>query len=187
MRQRAARLAVLIVVLGAAPVAAAVSSGGTAAGRARTAAQVELVVYHAPRHQQAASHVARPAQQTHQAAQRRASDALTFEWPAQGAITTPFIQTPSFHHDGIDIGSLRSTAIVAAHDGRVVHVGYTAGFEGYGQIVDVDVAPGVETLYAHLSAMDVRVGDEVKAGQRLGTAGCTGICTGTHLHFEVRK
>jgi murein DD-endopeptidase MepM/ murein hydrolase activator NlpD len=76
---------------------------------------------------------------------------------------------------------------VAAHAGRVIHVGYTSGFEGYGNIVDVEVAPGVETLYAHLSAMAVHVGQTVSAGEVIGTAGCTGRCYGTHLHFEVRS
>jgi murein DD-endopeptidase MepM/ murein hydrolase activator NlpD len=68
----------------------------------------------------------------------------------------------------------------------VTHVGYTTGYEGYGNIVVVEPEPGVEVLYAHLSAMDVQVGDEVRQGEVLGTAGCTGICYGTHLHFEVR-
>jgi murein DD-endopeptidase MepM/ murein hydrolase activator NlpD len=107
-------------------------------------------------------------------------------WPAQGEITTPFIPDGPSKHDGIDIGSLRSLAIVAARGGRVIHVGYTVGFEGYGQIVDVEVAPGVETLYAHLAEMAVAVGQVVQTGQRIGTAGCTGRCYGTHLHFEVR-
>ena len=73
---------------------------------------------------------------------------------------------------------LRSLTVVAAHAGEVIHVGYTAGFEGYGNIVDVEVAPGVETLYAHLSAMNVQVGDQVTEGETIGTAGCTGRCYG---------
>ena len=66
-------------------------------------------------------------------------------------------------------------------------MGYTPGFEGYGNIIDVEIAPGVETLYAHLSAMNVQIGDRVTEGETIGTAGCTGRCTGTHLHFEVRE
>jgi murein DD-endopeptidase MepM/ murein hydrolase activator NlpD len=65
-------------------------------------------------------------------------------------------------------------------------VGEHAGFEGYGKIVLVDVGGGYETLYAHLSRAGVRPGEEVDADQPLGIAGCTGWCTGTHLHFEVR-
>jgi murein DD-endopeptidase MepM/ murein hydrolase activator NlpD len=66
-------------------------------------------------------------------------------------------------------------------------VGYTTGFEGYGNIVLVDIGSGFEALSAHLSTVDVKPGDVVFVGQRLGEAGCTGWCTGTHLHFEVRQ
>jgi murein DD-endopeptidase MepM/ murein hydrolase activator NlpD len=107
-----------------------------------------------------------------------------FIWPAQGTITTPFVQGG---HPGIDIGILRSLTIRAAAPGRVELVGERRGFEGYGNIVLVDVGGGYATLYAHLAGFGVRVGDEVRAGERLGVAGCTGWCTGTHLHFEVRR
>ena len=45
--------------------------------------------------------------------------------------------------------------------------------------------PGIETLYAHFSSLAVGVGEHVSPGQTLGYSGCTGLCTGTHLHFEV--
>ena len=106
-----------------------------------------------------------------------------FLWPAQGTITTPFIPGG---HPGIDIGILRSLRVTAAAEGRVLRVGEPRGFEGYGRVVLVDVGGGYVTLYAHLSRAWVRPGDIVEAGQGLGAAGCTGYCTGTHLHFEVR-
>ena len=106
-----------------------------------------------------------------------------FLWPAQGTITTPFVPGG---HPGIDIGSLRSLMIRAAAAGVVTNVGEPAGFDGYGRIVKVDVGGGYSTLYAHLSRYRVRVGERVEAGEPLGVAGCTGWCTGTHLHFEVR-
>ena len=106
-----------------------------------------------------------------------------FDWPALGTITTPFA---AGGHPGIDIGILRSSTIRAAAPGRVRLVGEHAGFEGYGKIVLVDVGGGYETLYAHLARASVRPGEEVDADQPLGIAGCTGWCTGTHLHFEVR-
>jgi murein DD-endopeptidase MepM/ murein hydrolase activator NlpD len=87
---------------------------------------------------------------------------------------------------GIDIGILRSSAVRAAEPGRVVAVGERRGFEGYGNLVKVSLGNGWVALYAHLAGWRVRVGEEVAAGQRLGTAGCTGWCTGTHLHFELR-
>jgi murein DD-endopeptidase MepM/ murein hydrolase activator NlpD len=106
-----------------------------------------------------------------------------FAWPAQGTITTPFAVGG---HAGIDIGILRSLTIRAAAPGRVELVGERTGYEGYGKIVLVDVGGGYQTLYAHLSRYRVRPGEEVAANQPLGVAGCTGWCTGTHLHFEVR-
>jgi murein DD-endopeptidase MepM/ murein hydrolase activator NlpD len=104
-------------------------------------------------------------------------------WPAQGTITTPF----SGGHPGIDIGILRSLAIRAAQPGTVIAVGRPLGFDGYGNVVQISDGRGFTSLYAHLSGWRVRVGDYVAKGQRLGTAGCTGWCTGTHLHFEMRR
>jgi murein DD-endopeptidase MepM/ murein hydrolase activator NlpD len=103
-------------------------------------------------------------------------------WPAQGTITTPF--GPAHH--GIDIGMLRSLEIRAAQSGTVVAVGQPQGYEGYGNVVEIADGQGFSTLYAHLAGWRVRVGNNVLAGERIGTAGCTGWCTGTHLHFEMR-
>jgi murein DD-endopeptidase MepM/ murein hydrolase activator NlpD len=105
------------------------------------------------------------------------------DWPAQGTITTPFV---AGGHPGIDIGILRSLNVRAAAPGRVLLVGEQTGYEGYGKIVLVDIGGGYQNLYAHLSRYRVRRGEEVGTDQRLGTAGCTGWCTGTHLHFELR-
>jgi hypothetical protein len=69
---------------------------------------------------------------------------------------------------------------------RVEAVGYASGFSGYGNVVLVDMGSGIEALYAHLSSIGVHVGEEVVPGEKLGNAGCTGYCTGTHLHFELR-
>jgi murein DD-endopeptidase MepM/ murein hydrolase activator NlpD len=89
-------------------------------------------------------------------------------------------------HPGIDIGILRSLTVRAAAAGRVRLVGEPRGYEGYGRIVLIDVGGGYSTLYAHLARYRVHPGEEVGAGDRIGVAGCTGWCTGTHLHFEVR-
>src|SRR5579864_2244154 len=118
----------------------------------------------------------------HAAARRLTrSQLLDFAWPAEGTVTTPFT---AYHH-GLDIGILRSLDVEAA--AQVVAVGNVAGFEGYGKIVVVHVTPDVITLYAHLSGFRVHSGQEVSKGELLGIAGCTGYCTGTHLHFEVRR
>jgi murein DD-endopeptidase MepM/ murein hydrolase activator NlpD len=108
-------------------------------------------------------------------------------WPAQGTVTAPFGSDGGRSHPGIDIGILNSLVIRAAEPGRVIAVGAASGFEGYGNLVEIDLGGGYIALYAHLAGWRVRVGDEVAAGQRIGTAGCTGWCTGTHLHFELRR
>lgn len=108
---------------------------------------------------------------------------LGFVWPAQGTITTPF----TLHvHDGIDIAMLRTLTVRAAAAGTVELVGQPAGYAGYGNVVVVRTSSDVVTIYAHLASWSVKVGETVLPDEAIGIAGCTGICTGTHLHFEVR-
>ncbi|HSL64401.1 MAG TPA: M23 family metallopeptidase [Gaiellaceae bacterium] len=106
--------------------------------------------------------------------------------PAVGTLTDGFGARWGRLHSGLDIGILRSLDVVAAAPGTVTATGYLAGYEGYGNVVIVDLGGGHENLYAHLSRVAVKLGQRVEAGQRLGEAGCTGSCTGTHLHFELR-
>jgi murein DD-endopeptidase MepM/ murein hydrolase activator NlpD len=103
-------------------------------------------------------------------------------WPALGTVTTPF----GASHPGIDIGILRSLGVRAAQPGVVIRVGRPRGYEGYGNVVEIADGRGFTSLYAHLADWRVHVGEQVSQGQWLGTAGCTGWCTGTHLHFEMR-
>jgi murein DD-endopeptidase MepM/ murein hydrolase activator NlpD len=121
------------------------------------------------------------------AAHTDSGSGLALEWPASGTITRGFGYDGPEWHPGIDIGSLRSLDVIAAAPGVVEAVGYADGFNGYGDVVLVDMGHGLEALYAHLAAVGVRVGETVVPGERLGEAGCTGYCTGTHLHFEVRE
>jgi murein DD-endopeptidase MepM/ murein hydrolase activator NlpD len=107
-------------------------------------------------------------------------------WPASGTVTSPFGDDGGRWHPGLDIGILRSLTVRAAQPGRVIAVGPQTGFEGYGNVVEVALGDGYVALYAHLADWHVRTGRQVVTGQRLGTAGCTGSCTGTHLHFELR-
>lgn len=111
---------------------------------------------------------------------------LSLEWPAQGRVTSPFGWDGGRPHSGLDIGILRSLEVRAAAAGRVRAIGYQTGFEGYGNLVLIDVGRPFETLYAHLERATVRVGQLVAAGDPIGVAGCTGWCTGTHVHFELR-
>ena len=112
---------------------------------------------------------------------------LSLVWPANGTVTRGFGYDGAEWHPGIDIGTLLSLDVDAAAAGIVEAIGYPQGFEGYGNVVLVDMGQGLEALYAHLSEVGVKVGEQVATGQRLGLAGCTGYCTGTHLHFEVRS
>lgn len=114
---------------------------------------------------------------------------LSLVWPASGTMTRGFgyDATMAEFHPGIDIGSLLSLDVRAAGPGRVETTGYATGFDGYGNIVLVDMGFGIEALYAHLASVRVAAGDLVSPGELLGQAGCTGWCTGTHLHFELRS
>jgi murein DD-endopeptidase MepM/ murein hydrolase activator NlpD len=111
---------------------------------------------------------------------------LDLRWPADGTITSPFGQDGYRWHTGLDIGILRALDVRAASAGVVREVGYVQGHAGYGSVVLVALGGGFSTLYAHLSQPLVRVGQLVAPGDRIGIAGCTGWCTGTHLHFELR-
>ena len=113
---------------------------------------------------------------------------LQMVWPATGTVTSPFgVWRGNHRHEGIDIGMLRTLRLRAVTQGVVRTVGYTAGYEGYGMVVIMDLPGPYTALYAHLSSARVKRGQHVRKGQRIGMAGCTGSCTGTHLHFEVRR
>lgn len=87
-------------------------------------------------------------------------------------------------HAGIDFPAPYGRAVRAARRGRVVRAGWHSG--GYGYRVTLSHRGSVHTLYAHLSHIDVRRGQRVSAGTRIGKVGSTGASTGPHLHFEVR-
>jgi murein DD-endopeptidase MepM/ murein hydrolase activator NlpD len=109
-----------------------------------------------------------------------------FLWPADGILSSPFGLRWGGFHPGIDIGSLQSLTVRAASAGRVVGTGAISGYEGYGNVVVLDIGGGFTTLYGHLSRALAMRGAEVRQGDVIGVAGCTGWCTGTHLHFELR-
>lgn len=93
------------------------------------------------------------------------------------------IQHKEITHPGFDLAAKTGTEVTAAADGTVTHAG-PAGT--YGNLVIVSHPSGYETRYAHLSKVDVAVGDKVTAGTRVGAVGTTGYSTGPHLHFELR-
>lgn len=85
-------------------------------------------------------------------------------------------------HTGIDLAAIGGTPIYSAEAGTVIIAGLRGG---YGNAVVIDHGGGLATLYAHQSRLTVSVGEQVSAGERIGFVGCTGYCTGDHLHFEV--
>jgi murein DD-endopeptidase MepM/ murein hydrolase activator NlpD len=102
---------------------------------------------------------------------------LTFE-PADPAC-------PSGHvHTGLDLAAPAGSPVRAAAAGRARVLWSPAG---YGLYLLIDNGGGVQTLYGHLSAASVADGAEVGAGQEVGLVGSTGLSTGPHLHFEVRR
>ncbi|MEA2702267.1 MAG: hypothetical protein QOD63_212 [Actinomycetota bacterium] len=86
-------------------------------------------------------------------------------------------------HTGVDINGSTGTPIHAAADGVVASAG---GMGGYGNATVIEHAGNLATLYGHQSAILVSEGETVKQGQVIGRVGCTGTCTGPHLHWEVR-
>jgi len=86
-------------------------------------------------------------------------------------------------HAGVDYPAPPGTPVVAARDGTVIAAG---AFIGFGNLVVLQHASGVTTLYAHLSKILVEKGRRVAAGATVGLVGATGEATGPHLHFEVR-
>lgn len=87
-------------------------------------------------------------------------------------------------HNGTDFASPAGTPVQAAAEGRVVDAGWQGG---YGRAVRLLHRDGSTTLYAHLSAMDVALGERVAQGAVIGRVGATGLATGPHLHFEWRR
>ena len=108
--------------------------------------------------------------------------------PAAGPITGRFHERrPGHVHLGIDISGHIGDPVRAAFAGTVVFGGPAPrGYSGYGTIVVIGHANGLTTLYAHLSRVSVAAGRKVAPGDVVGAMGCTGSCTGPHLHFEVR-
>ena len=112
-----------------------------------------------------------------------------FAWPVAGTITSGFGNRihPIFgvmrFHSGIDIAAPYGTPVKAADGGQVVQAGY---FGGYGYSVMLYHGGGFATWYAHLSSINVSMGQPVQRGQVIGLVGSTGWSTGPHLHFEVR-
>lgn len=98
------------------------------------------------------------------------------------------VRSDPFHgrrarHAGLDMAGSHGDAIYAAAAGRVVRASW---FGAYGNAIDIDHGHGIITRYAHLSKINVKVGQKVTIGQKIAAMGSTGRSTGPHLHYEVR-
>jgi murein DD-endopeptidase MepM/ murein hydrolase activator NlpD len=111
-------------------------------------------------------------------------------WPVAARITSgfgvrfhPILRFARFHR-GIDFGARYGSPIVAASDGRVTGAGWAGG---YGQQVRIAHAGGISTSYSHMSRIVAAPGSFVRQGQLIGYVGTSGLSTGPHLHYEVRR
>lgn len=122
----------------------------------------------------------------------RVKDEIPNRWPVvagRGRVTLEF--GPAIHpitgswylHKGFDVADFTGTPVVAMAEGTVTKAEFDP--YGYGNQVAIEHKYGFETSYAHLNRIDVREGQWVEAGQRIGTIGMTGIATGTHVHVEL--
>jgi murein DD-endopeptidase MepM/ murein hydrolase activator NlpD len=113
------------------------------------------------------------------------SGTLNFLWPTTERYLSGFDYSPQTNHFGIDIAGKMGNPIFAADHGVVVYAGWN-NF-GYGEMIVIDHGSGWQTLYAHLSVINVGCGQEVYQGDTIGLMGSTGQSTGPHLHFEMRS
>lgn len=113
-----------------------------------------------------------------------------FIWPVRGRLTSGYgwrkhpIHSGKNFHSGIDIGAPKGTKIMAAASGVVVFAGNGGG---YGKMVILKHKDNYFTVYAHASKINVRRGQYVKQGRTIAKVGSTGLSTGAHLHFEVKR
>jgi len=106
-----------------------------------------------------------------------------FSWPAMGRLTDRFGWTGTRWHTGIDIAASWGTPIYSAAAGTVVFAGWRGSL---GYMVSIDHGEGWQTRYGHMAQQpDVVEGQWVDRGQLIGYIGCTGWCTGPHVHFEI--
>ena len=107
----------------------------------------------------------------------------SFSWPSGGTVTQQYWGG----HPAIDIASWTGAPVKAADSGYVALASSGGAWNtGYGNYVIIDHGNGFTTLYAHLSSIFVKSGENITRGEQIGLVGSTGHSTGPHLHFEVR-
>ncbi len=114
-----------------------------------------------------------------------AAQKMPFAIPHRGGVrqTSGFGTRWGRLHAGVDFAGPIGTPVYSTADGVVIHAGWQSG---YGRLIKIQHAFGIETRYAHLSAIRVEKGQRVSRGERIGDIGNSGRSTGPHLHYEVR-
>lgn len=113
-----------------------------------------------------------------------------FILPLSGTVTSAFgdrtnpITNLKEHHTGIDIDINNGTDVIAAEGGKVIKVSFD---ERFGNYIIIEHNKAFKTCYAHLAEITKEEGMQVLKGEKIGVAGDTGVVTGKHLHFEIRK
>lgn len=116
--------------------------------------------------------------------QTESTTGMNFDWPVDNAsMSRGFLLGKRWHY-GVDLAAPKGTPILAAENGVVIYVG--KGFSGYGKLIVVEHNENWATLYAHLNKFNVKEGERIKRGEKLGEMGRTGRASGVHLHFEIR-
>jgi murein DD-endopeptidase MepM/ murein hydrolase activator NlpD len=107
----------------------------------------------------------------------------TFIWPSNKHYLSGFDYAPNANHWGIDIAGNEGEAVYATDAGVIVYAGWNN--YGYGNMILVDHGGGFQSLYGHLSGLNVVCGQSVGQGDVIGAIGTTGRSSGAHLHFEI--
>ena len=107
----------------------------------------------------------------------------SFIYPTNKHYLSGFDFSPKTNHNGIDLAGNLGEAVYASDAGVIVYAGWND--YGYGNMIMVDHGNGFQSLYAHLSALNVGCGQSVGQGQVIGAVGSTGRSSGPHLHFEI--
>ena len=115
-----------------------------------------------------------------------------FIWPAMGRISGLFGSQrvyqgqPGAYHGGVDVAGATGTPVVAPADGVVILAAAAKPFTLEGHLLMIDHGHGLNSAFLHLSRIDVKPGDTVTQGQRIGAIGATGRATGPHLHWGMK-
>ncbi|NOH03848.1 MAG: peptidoglycan DD-metalloendopeptidase family protein [Chloroflexi bacterium] len=106
-----------------------------------------------------------------------------FVYPTNKHYLSGFDWSPQTNHNGVDFAGNEGEAIYASDAGVIVYAGWND--YGYGNMVMIDHGNGFQTLYGHMSALNVGCGQSVGQGEVIGAIGSTGRSSGSHLHFEI--